>query len=177
MPGKARRAVRRGRHGHAAVRALGLMLGLAVLGGCDSDAVPGADAGAGAPAAGAAPARAWTIPAAPGTIARGARLYAEHCARCHGERGEGAPRWTQRGPDGRWPPPPLDGSGHTWHHDLATLKRVIREGSPAGQGNMPAWGDKLTEEEIEAVIAWFQSRWPAPIRETWLEMNARATRG
>ena len=146
------------------ILAAAVLLGLAA---CDSGSGPVAAAGGQQ-----GPAAAWTIPASPDMIARGARVYGEHCARCHGANAEGAPGWQRRDARGMWPPPPLDGSGHAWHHDLETLKRVIREGSPAGRGNMPAWGGKLSEEEIEAVIAWFQSRWPEEIRQTWLQITS-----
>ncbi len=151
-----------------------VMAALAGLAACSGESGPPAEMTRGeARQAAESPAtQAWTIPASPGLIAQGGRLYAEHCARCHGANAEGAPGWQRRDASGMWPPPPLDGSGHAWHHDLETLKRVIREGSPDGRGNMPAWGGKLSEAEIEAVIAWFQSRWPEEIRQTWLQMNS-----
>ena len=47
-------------------------------------------------------------------VALGKRIYAEHCASCHGANLEGQPNWRIRKPDGRMPAPPHDSSGHTW---------------------------------------------------------------
>lgn len=107
-------------------------------------------------------------------VARGRSLFAENCAQCHGEAAVGAPDWTRRLPDGSFPPPPLNGTAHAWHHPLAQLRAVIRNGSPSG--NMPAWGGRLGEDEITAVIAYFHSLWPEEVHEAWSEMNRRAAR-
>lgn len=107
-------------------------------------------------------------------VRQGEALYARYCAECHGPAAQGAPDWRQPGPDGKYPPPPLNGTGHGWHHPLGMLRYVIRNGSPGGQGNMPAWGGKLDEEEILAVIAWFQSRWPEQAYANWSRIDARA---
>lgn len=88
--------------------------------------------------------------------------------------GEGAPNWRQRDADGFFPPPPLNGRGHEWHHPTAMLRAMIRDGSPPGQGKMPAWGDKLSEQEIAAVVEWFQSRWPDPVYAAWYDMQQRS---
>lgn len=50
---------------------------------------------------------------------------------------------------------------------------MILEGSPQDKGNMPAWKDKLSEEKIDAVIAWFQSHWSQPVYDAWFEMQQR----
>lgn len=110
----------------------------------------------------------------PQQLALGQRVFARHCAICHGANGEGAPNWRQRDADGFFPPPPLNGSGHEWHHPTATLRAMIRDGSPPGQGKMPAWGDKLSEQEIAAVVEWFQSRWPDPVYAAWYDMQQRS---
>lgn len=107
-------------------------------------------------------------------IARGRTLFAQNCAQCHGEGAVGAPEWTRRLPDGSFPPPPLNGTAHAWHHPLAQLHSVIRNGSPSG--NMPAWKDRLTDEDITAVIAYFHSLWPQEAYQAWYEMNMRAAR-
>jgi mono/diheme cytochrome c family protein len=70
-----------------------------------------------------------------------------------------------------FPPPPLDGTGHAWHHPVSWLKQMILDGSPAGQGKMPAWRGKLSEQEVEAVITWFQSLWPDRVYVAWYEMQ------
>lgn len=103
----------------------------------------------------------------------GGHLYSQHCAQCHGKNGEGAPNWRKPEPDGKYPPPPLNGTGHAWHHPTQVLAKVIREGSPPDLGKMPAWGDKLEQEEIMAVIAWFQSHWTDEIYAAWLRQEQR----
>jgi mono/diheme cytochrome c family protein len=104
-------------------------------------------------------------------LAAGQTTYLEHCAQCHGHQAEGDPQWRKPGPDGKYPPPPLNGSGHTWHHSRAVLRNVIKNGSPQGQGNMPAWEGKLSEQQIEQVIDYFQSLWPEPVYAAWIEMQ------
>lgn len=105
-------------------------------------------------------------------VARGAKLYQMNCAECHGSQGQGAPDWRQRDAEGNFPPPPLNGTGHAWHHPRKMLHYVIANGSPGGQGNMPAWGDELSDEEIDAIIAWFQSKWPDQVYAAWHRMNS-----
>lgn len=107
-------------------------------------------------------------------VSAGARVYQENCAACHGKLAEGADNWRKVGPDGKYPAPPLNGSGHAWHHPLKILFHTIKNGSPGGQGNMPAWAGKLTDDEIIAAIAWFQSKWPQEIYQSWVQRDAAA---
>ena len=109
----------------------------------------------------------------PGQLSLGEGVFQQHCSRCHGENAQGATNWHKPGDDGFYPAPPLDGSGHAWHHSQAVLKSVIINGSPQGKGKMPAWKNKLTDKEIDAVIAWFQSLWPQPVYDAWYEMQQR----
>ncbi len=105
------------------------------------------------------------------TVQKGFRLYRTNCAACHGDAGQGALNWQQAGPDGKYPPPPLNGSGHTWHHPAKAILRTIRDGSLMTGGTMPAWKGKLSDKEIMAIIAWFQSRWPDELYQTWARTN------
>ncbi|HFE31980.1 MAG TPA: c-type cytochrome, partial [Gammaproteobacteria bacterium] len=54
-------------------------------------------------------------------VARGADLFAQNCASCHGAKGEGTKNWKTPDANGVYPPPPINGTGHAWHHDLALL--------------------------------------------------------
>lgn len=108
----------------------------------------------------------------PVQLMRGQALFAQHCAVCHGTHAQGDGNWRQRNPDGRFPPPPLNGTGHAWHHPHDWLKEMIRNGSMP-QGNMPAWGNTLNEQQIEDLIAWFQSLWPDEVYAAWYEMEQR----
>lgn len=101
----------------------------------------------------------------PGQIARGAEVYAKHCAACHGAKLEGQSNWRQKLPSGRWPAPPHDGSGHTWHHSDHWLCEVVEKEmvppyAPRGhQSHIPGFGDRLSNTEIRAVLAYIKSRW------------------
>ena len=108
------------------------------------------------------------------TIQRGLQLYRSNCASCHGSEGQGAPNWQQVGPDGKWPAPPLNGTGHAWHHPQKALVRTIKQGTQGIGGNMPAWGSKLSDSEIDAIIVWFQSRWPDELYQAWARMDAQS---
>jgi mono/diheme cytochrome c family protein len=104
-------------------------------------------------------------------LAAGQTTYLKNCAQCHGQQAEGHPQWRKLGPDGKYPAPPLNGSGHAWHHSRAVLRNVIKNGSPEGQGNMPAWEETLSEQQIEQVIDYFQSLWSEPVYAAWIEMQ------
>lgn len=104
-------------------------------------------------------------------VSRGGRLYQQNCAECHGRAGQGAVNWRQRGADGMFPPPPLNGTGHAWHHPKRMLHYVIANGSPGSQGNMPAWRDRLSDQDIDDIIIWFQSKWPDQVYAAWQRMD------
>ena len=108
------------------------------------------------------------------TIQKGFQIYRTNCAQCHGSEGQGARNWQQVGPDGKYPPPPLNGTGHAWHHPTPALVRTIKHGTIAIGGKMPGWSGKLTDEEIGAVIAWFQSRWPDELYQAWARMDQQS---
>ncbi|VAW85203.1 hypothetical protein MNBD_GAMMA18-1132 [hydrothermal vent metagenome] len=100
-------------------------------------------------------------------LTTGKMVYDKHCQRCHGVDGVGSKNWQVQGPDGNYPPPPLNGNGHTWHHPKAVLIGVIKDGSPGGMGNMPRMRDKVNDTEIEALISWMQSLWSEQAYQTW----------
>jgi len=143
-----------------------LIPALFLLAACQEAKSPGRNAGGGAPNV-----------FDPAQVARGAEVFRAQCAACHGDRAQGAPNWQKPGADGKYPPPPLNGSAHAWHHPTAVLKDVIRNGTQRIGGNMPPWRDKLGEPDIEAVIAYFQSLWPAEIYQAWADIDRRARAG
>ncbi|SES98610.1 Cytochrome c, mono-and diheme variants [Nitrosospira multiformis] len=102
---------------------------------------------------------------APERIKRGEEIYRKNCASCHGPNGEATSGWRTPGPDGRYPPPPLDGSAHAWHHSTETLEKMIQDGSV--DGAMPAWKEKLTNQQIGDVIVWIKSLWPDEVYDIW----------
>ena len=112
-------------------------------------------------------------------VALGSRVYAENCASCHGANLEGQPDWKRLGPDGRMPAPPHDETGHTWHHDAATLFGLTKHGFQAMLGPdstyesaMPAYDGVLSDDEILAVLSFIKSTWPADVRERHDAMEA-----
>ena len=107
------------------------------------------------------------------TIAKGGKVYKENCAACHGANGEGAAEWRKRKANGKLKPPPLNGTGHTWHHSKALLLSIIANGTASQGGEMPAWRDKLSKDEMEAALIWVQSKWPKETYQAWLEINNR----
>ena len=99
----------------------------------------------------------------------GARLYAAHCASCHGAHLEGQKDWDRPGADGLLPAPPHDASGHSWQHSDAELYDLIAHSlanvAPRGYRTaMPAFAATLKPAEITAVIAFLKSTWPPGIR-------------
>lgn len=75
-------------------------------------------------------------------VAAGAVVYEENCASCHaedgtGDRGQGAPNLS----DAIW----------LYGGDYAAIRESVYN---ARYGQMPAWGDRLTEAQIRAVTAY-----------------------
>ncbi len=102
-------------------------------------------------------------------LSRGAAIYAEACAACHGAALEGQTDWRIPGPDGRLPAPPHDVTGHTWHHPDRVLLDITTRGTAAVVGggyesDMPGFGDVYTQDELRDVLEWIKTHWPAPAR-------------
>lgn len=102
---------------------------------------------------------------------RGQAVFAANCAVCHGNNAEATPHWKTPNDSGHYPPPPLNGSAHAWHHPLSILGRTIYFGGAPVGGQMPAFKDKLTESDIIDVIAHFQSYWSDDIYDRWLQIE------
>jgi mono/diheme cytochrome c family protein len=88
------------------------------------------------------------------TWTRGAEVYADTCASCHGAAGEGD------GPAGQFlPTPPAD---LAWFATLPMSRWdgfiywTIAEGGEPFDTSMPAYRDTLAEEDIWAVIAYMR---------------------
>lgn len=100
-------------------------------------------------------------------VDRGAGLFKQNCASCHGVNAESTPEWKVTDANGNYPPPPLNGSAHAWHHSKELLKQTIREGGVKLGGVMPAFEDKFSEQDLDALVAYFQSKWPDDIYQKW----------
>ena len=119
---------------------------------------------------------ARTDPDDPKIVAQGELLYAAHCARCHGKNLEGQPNWETKKPDGTYPAPPQNETGHTWEHSDRELFDYIRWGGgyrapKAFKSAMPSFGKRLTTNEIWAILTYVKSRWPEATRKTQSATN------
>ena len=104
----------------------------------------------------------------PLVYSRGQKLYQKNCASCHGKNAEGgAPDWRIIDADGMYPPPPLNGTGHTWHHPTKVLVNLIKNGTAKIGGKMPAWKDKLSDQEINDILTWIKAQWSDDIYAAW----------
>ena len=112
----------------------------------------------------------------PAQLASGEKVYAQHCALCHGAKLEGQPNWRAKLPNGRMPAPPHDDSGHTWHHPEEVLFGITKYGlvppyaPPGYESDMPAFASKLSDKEIRAVLAYIASHWSSEVRKVRADM-------
>jgi len=139
-----------------------LMIAAVLLGGCEKKEPPSGKA---------------TLPAVQGdrlssldNLVRGAQLYQENCAQCHGPEAQGHPDWQNPQVIAA---PPLDGSGNAWKRSRQDLIAIVKNGaSRDGVPAMPAWSGRLSDQDIENIIAWFQALWPADVYDRWRKANA-----
>ena len=102
-------------------------------------------------------------------VSIGTKVFQQHCIACHGPRGVGSENWQVKKDNGRYPPPPLNGTAHTWHHPMPFLMDTINDGSIEEGGEMPAFKDSLNPHEKLGVIAYLQQYWPDEIYRAWEE--------
>ena len=76
----------------------------------------------------------------------------------------GAENWKGLDEDGHRKAPPLNGIGHTWHHDDKTLHNIIKYGLAnlvdGYEGKMIGFKDNLSDKDIDSVLAYIKSYWP-----------------
>jgi mono/diheme cytochrome c family protein len=102
------------------------------------------------------------------SVQLGKITFAENCAVCHGKVGEGIVKdWKSRQADGSFPPPPVNGTAHAWHHSPKLLLNTINNGGEPLGGIMPAFKDKLNAEEKQALIDYMHSLWPLDIQQKY----------
>jgi mono/diheme cytochrome c family protein len=102
-------------------------------------------------------------------VNEGRTIFAQYCASCHGKNAESVDTWRTPDSNGNFPPPPLNGSAHAWHHPLNVMNTVIRDGGAPLGGVMPAWGSVLSEDQRLKAVASFQAYWSDEIYAMWLE--------
>ena len=107
-------------------------------------------------------------------VPAGRILYAENCAACHGATLEGQPDWRSQGEDGVLPAPPHDASGHTWHHDNATLFDYTKLGGKTAlaamgvadfNSGMPGFESVISDDDIWNILSYIRSTWPEQQRD------------
>ncbi len=99
-------------------------------------------------------------------IERGARLYQDYCAICHGKEGIGEPSipWSIRRPD-YIAAMPLNESSRAWHHGDDNLMRIILKGNPRSRTRMPIWDGVLSVDQARDLVAYIKSLWGDRILE------------
>jgi mono/diheme cytochrome c family protein len=121
---------------------------------------------------GAIPLPEEPLPVTGESLALGSELYTSNCARCHGPEGQG----TQRSPA-------LNVKGFLEETNDAAMQQIVTQGVPGS--SMPAWGDRLTEAEIQAIVGFVRS-WepsapevaePARIGGPWWQSGSGTTPG
>lgn len=110
-------------------------------------------------------------------VARGEQLYNANCASCHG------------GPTGGGMmdyPPKHNANGHTFQHPDCELAQIVWNGgdamteamrqmmAPPDAPTMPAWREKLSTEEIDAVLAYIKTMWTPNERDAQARITKEA---
>jgi mono/diheme cytochrome c family protein len=93
--------------------------------------------------AGTIPAPDVPIPTTEESIALGSQLFAANCSRCHGPEGQGTPR-----------APSLNVKSFLTSTNDQAILQIVTSGVPGTA--MPAWGDRMTETEIQAIVGFIR---------------------
>jgi mono/diheme cytochrome c family protein len=96
-------------------------------------------------------------------IEAGELIYADNCASCHGP---------VNGPTVLDSAPVHGDAGHTWHHPDRLLFQWVLDRPPLAV-TMPAFRDKLTEEEVIDALAFIKSHWLPEIQDRQAEGSAQ----
>ena len=108
-------------------------------------------------------------------IARGEIIYKNNCMSCHQVNLVGAENWKGLDKDGHRKAPPLNGTGHTWHHDDASLHNIIKYGLAKivknYEGKMLGFEDNLKDKDIDSVLAYMKSFWPNDIYQQQINLS------
>jgi mono/diheme cytochrome c family protein len=101
-------------------------------------------------------------------IELGQSLFDKNCIGCHGVGAQGIVKdWRKSVADGKFPPPPLNGTAHAWHHPQKQLLQSINDGGTKIGGQMPAFRDKFNEDEKQALLDYIYSLWPKEIQDKY----------
>lgn len=99
-------------------------------------------------------------------VRRGAGLYQTSCQVCHGGATGGSLRDI---------PPPHNANGHTWNHADQQLTAMILNGITfsSEEQKMPAFKDKLTEEDVKVILAYVKTWWTEEQRASQRQVTER----
>ncbi len=95
--------------------------------------------------AGAVPVPDTPIPVTKESLLLGKNLYARNCSACHGLNGQGRGRRV----------PSLNVKGFLAKTNDRALEQIVTRGVP--ETPMPAWGDRMTKSQIQAVVGFVRS--------------------
>ena len=93
---------------------------------------------------GAVPAAEVNIPVTEESLMLGEEMFATYCSGCHGPEGQG----TQRAPS-------LNVKGFLENTSDGAIEQIITLGVPGTA--MPAWGDRMTDAQIQAITGFIRS--------------------
>ncbi|HEX7926104.1 MAG TPA: cytochrome c [bacterium] len=104
-------------------------------------------------------------------VAQGARVYSQYCVSCHGAEGVGQNPARPYGsivPEKEgWIAPALDGRGHCYQHSRQQIFEIIRDGSPFLGTPMVGFKDKLSDSDVNALVAYIISLWDENMRREY----------
>jgi len=106
----------------------------------------------------------------------GRHSYRLYCASCHGRALQGQALWQLSDKDAHKRAPAHDESGHTWQHSDEALFHITKYGrfdsTPQDRATrMPAFKDRLTDDQILAIIAFIKRSWPIGLRASQAMLN------
>jgi S-disulfanyl-L-cysteine oxidoreductase SoxD len=109
-------------------------------------------------------------------VLEGKKLYASHCAGCHGRKLQGQLLWQVQDEFAGRRAPAHDQTGHTWQHadeDLFAMTKFGRFATTpaAAKSYMPAYAQNLNDDQILATIAYIKATWPLGLRVSQALLN------
>src|SRR5579862_5142749 len=110
------------------------------------------------------------------TVLVGKKLYASHCASCHGRKLQGQLLWQVRDEFAGRRAPAHDQTGHTWQHSDEELFQMVKFGrfssTPATvKSYMPGFADNLNDAQILTAVAYIKATWPLGLRVSQALLN------
>jgi S-disulfanyl-L-cysteine oxidoreductase SoxD len=110
------------------------------------------------------------------TVQQGKKIYMGSCANCHGRNLQGQPLWQLIDQFAGRRAPAHDETGHTWQHSDEDFFHMTKYGRfaaapPEQVSYMPPFKDRLSDDEILAVMAFIKARWPLGLRVSQALLN------